>query len=173
MLYSQQECVLPATSMYFPKSFYFLVSLDALGEHVNFSYPKVRFECLKCALCCGDTKARARHILLLKKEVERISEATSKTLIEFAEKIEGHSPYVYEMRKTSQNGKCVFLKDSRCTIYQLRPVICRFYPFELKVTKDEEHEFSFTEECLGIRRGKMLKKRYFSDLIKQLRQSVE
>lgn len=140
---------------------------------MNFNYPKVRFECLKCALCCGDTKTRVRRILLLKKETERISEATSKTITEFAERIKGHSPYVYEMRKTAQNGKCVFLKDDRCIIYTLRPVICRFYPFELKVTKDGGHEFCFTEECLGIRKGKMLKKEYFNDLLKQLHQSVE
>jgi len=141
---------------------------------VNFNHPKkVRFECLKCALCCGDTKTRVRHVLLLKKEAKRISETTSKTIIEFAEKIEGHSPYFYEMQKTAQNGKCVFLKDNRCTIYELRPVICRFYPFELRLTKDEEYKFDFTKECPGIGKGKILKKKYFGDLLKQLRQSVE
>jgi Fe-S-cluster containining protein len=140
---------------------------------VNFNHPKVRFECLNCALCCGDTKTRVRHILLLKKEAERISKATSKTIIEFAEKIERHSPYVYEMRKTAQNGKCVFLSDRRCTVYELRPVICRFYPFELRLTKDEKHEFDFTKECPGMSKGKTLKKKYFDNLLKQLLQSFE
>jgi len=136
---------------------------------VSFNYPRnVRFRCLKCARCCGDTETRVRYILLLKCEAERIAEATSKSIMEFAQKIEGQAPYVYKMKKTQHDGKCVFLKNERCTIYRLRPLICRFYPFELKTTESGEHEFHFTQECLGIGEGKRLTKKYFEDLLKLL-----
>jgi Fe-S-cluster containining protein len=129
-------------------------------------YPKkVRFKCEKCALCCGDTKDRIRRILLLKIETERISQKTHKSVDRFAEKLDGCEPYVYVMKKT-ENGKCIFLKDSLCTIYQTRPLICRFYPFELKEDEHCKHVFAYTDECPAIGNGPYLEKRYFEKLFK-------
>jgi len=31
--------------------------------------------------------------------------------------------------KVDKNGKCVFLKDGKCSIYKHRPLICQMYPF--------------------------------------------
>jgi Fe-S-cluster containining protein len=87
---------------------------------------------------------------------------------EFATRIEGYDPYIYEMKKTLGKGRCHFLRDNQCTIYELRPIICGFYPFELKTAENGKHEFHHTEECPGIGRGKALKKPYFKNLLKQL-----
>lgn len=135
---------------------------------MSFDYPKnVRFQCKRCALCCGDTKKRDRHILLLKKETERISEATCKPVEEFAVHVEGRGPYVYEMEKTEEEGKCLFLKENLCTIYASRPLICRFYPFQLRTMKDGRHRFSHTTECPGIGKGKRVGKSYMERLFQQ------
>ena len=135
---------------------------------MSFRYPKqLRFQCTRCALCCGDVKTRARRILLLKSEVEQISQAIAKPAQEFADEIEDREPYVYEMKKTAEEGKCFFLSDSACAIYELRPLICRFYPFELTGSKDQEHVFLCTKECPGIGEGKLLEKEYFENLFRQ------
>jgi hypothetical protein len=140
---------------------------------LSFEYPKnVRFQCTKCALCCGDTKKRARHILLLKKETEWISEATFKPVEEFAVQIEGREPYVYEMKKTKEEGKCLFLKENICTIYASRPLICKFYPFQLRTTKDGRHRFSHTRECQGIGKGKLVGKSYLERLFQQAHEQL-
>ncbi len=140
---------------------------------MSFEYPKnVRFQCTKCALCCGDTKKRARHILLLKKETERISEAAFKPVEEFAVQIEGREPYVYEMKKTKEEGKCLFLKENICTIYASRPLICKFYPFQLRTTKDGRHRFSHTRECQGIGKGKLVGKSYLERLFQQAHEQL-
>jgi Fe-S-cluster containining protein len=102
-------------------------------------------------------------ILLLKSESERISQKTLKRLDEFAERIEGQEPYVYLMRKTS-DGKCVFLKDNLCAIYEMRPLICVFYPFKLDNLGKNKYAFTYTEECLGIGSGSQLKKGFFDTL---------
>jgi hypothetical protein len=135
---------------------------------LSFDYPKnVRFQCTKCALCCGDTKKRTRHILLLKKEAERISEAASKPVEEFSVRIKGHEPYVYEIKKTKKEGKCFFLKDHFCTIYASRPLICRFYPFQLRTMKDGKYRFSYTAECPGVGKGELVEKGCFENLFQQ------
>ena len=67
--------------------------------------------------------------------------------------------------KKSGEGKCVFLKDTHCSIYPLRPLICMFYPFELKFNENKEsHSFDFTFECPGINQGKLLHKADFEKL---------
>jgi len=133
---------------------------------MNFNYPAaVHFQCVKCGICCGDTKEKARHILLLKIEAEQIATTTSQPTSKFTEKIKNKAPYNYEMKKT-KNGKCIFLENNRCTIYTARPLICRFYPFELKITHDGKHTFLYTLECPGINKGHMLSKNYYRKLLR-------
>lgn len=133
---------------------------------MNFDYPTtVRFHCAKCGICCGDTKEKTRHILFLSTEAEQIAKATLQPICKFAAKT-GKAPYVYEMKKTTEEGKCVFLENNCCTIYSLRPLICKFYPFELKISQGRKHRFLFTEECPGINKGKMLSEAYFRKLFR-------
>jgi hypothetical protein len=135
----------------------------------SFAYPKnIRFHCTKCKLCCGDTRKRARHILLLKKEAEKISKITSKPLKAFSRRIRGRDLYVYEMRKTEE-GKCPFLRENTCEIYRSRPLICRYYPFRLRTVRNGKRVFSFTSECPGIGTGAILRKNYFERLLKRAR----
>ena len=124
---------------------------------MNFTYPaNVSFDCIKCGLCCGDTQEKTRHILFLEAEAKKISAETSLPIQDFSKEIKNGTPYIYEMRKTPE-GKCVFLKDNQCSIYALRPLICMFYPFELKFEKDKgQHAFDFTLECQGINKGKLM-----------------
>ncbi|MEM2105789.1 MAG: YkgJ family cysteine cluster protein [Candidatus Bathyarchaeia archaeon] len=136
---------------------------------MKFTYPeKLHFKCVRCALCCGDTKNRTRTILILKTEAEKIAEKTRMCLEAFAEEVKGFEPYVYKMRKTA-DGKCIFLNKNQCVIYAYRPLICRFYPFELKETSKGTYAFAHTKECPGIGKGKMLKRSFFEKLFKRFR----
>jgi len=123
---------------------------------------------MKCGMCCGDTKEKTRHILLLRTEAEQIAKATSQPISEFTVKIKDKTPYSYEMKKT-KDGKCVFLENNCCTIYSARPLICRFYPFELKIADSGKYTFLYTLECSGINKGPMLGKNYFRKLFRLAR----
>jgi len=104
---------------------------------------------------------------MLTVEAERISDETSMVIEEFAEKIRGHEPYVYVVRKRT-DGKCVFLdNNSLCTVYQVRPLVCRFYPFELKDLGNDEYVFAYTRECPCIGNGPELRRSHFEKLFKE------
>ncbi len=118
---------------------------------MRFEYPSnLFFSCSKCGICCGDTKQKKRHILLLKSDVERIAVHTRQQINTFAEETAGLQPYVFEMRKNSKDGKCIFLQKNECNIYEVRPLICRFYPFELSTSQEKVYKFKVTDECPGI-----------------------
>jgi Fe-S-cluster containining protein len=135
---------------------------------IGFGYPKrVCFRCTRCALCCGDTKSRTRRILLLMEDARKISGGVLKPVEAFAILTRSSEPYVYEMRKTRGEGKCLFLEGADCSIYAVRPLVCRFYPFELATLKNGKPCFSGTKECPGIGRGKRLERKYFESLLKR------
>ncbi len=130
---------------------------------MDFSYPEnLCFECNRCGLCCGDTNPKQRRIILLESEAEAISAETGLAIERFATE-SGTPPYIYRMEKPE--GKCFFLKNNQCIIYKSRPLICRFYPFELKFDADKQtHVFSFTLECPMVNRGKTLSRKDFEEL---------
>jgi Fe-S-cluster containining protein len=122
---------------------------------VNFSYPpNVRFTCNHCGICCGDTPRKTRHVLLLKADAERIAKNTKLAVEGFARETAGKAPYVYEMLKDAETGKCVFHKDDQCAVYEVRPLICRFYPFSLAL-ENGTYVFKVTDECpqVSLARG--------------------
>lgn len=132
---------------------------------MSYTYPRnIRFECDRCALCCGDTENRKRSILLLETEVQLISKKTSMKINDFAETTEGFEPYIYKIKKRTEDGKCIFLKENLCSIYSLRPLICIFYPFQLENVGRRRYTFLYTNECPGIGKGEELKKAFFQNL---------
>lgn len=145
---------------------------DPEDVSLGFKYPRhVRFRCLRCASCCGDTESKVRKILLLRIEAERISENTWMAVDEFVDKIKGFEPYVYAMKKT-EDGICIFLRDKLCSIYEIRPQICRFYPFQLQNLRGNRYFFTYTDECPGIGKGSYLKKVYFERMFDGIMQSI-
>jgi Fe-S-cluster containining protein len=131
---------------------------------LDFTCPnKVLFECSKCGLCCCDTTEKARCVLLLESEAKEISARTCLPKEAFTKSVENKHPYGFEMKKNE--GKCFFLKDNQCSIYSSRPLICRFYPFELKFDfKNRVYVFSFTYECPSIGKGKVVTRADFEGL---------
>jgi len=136
-----------------------------------FTYPEgVRFKCQRCPLCCGDTQDKVRRIFLLEREVEIISKQTSKAIEDISEQIDGFEPYTYVMKKTKE-GVCIFLNDNSCSIYELRPLVCRFYPFQLQSLTNNHYQFTYTEECPGIENGPLLKRDFYEKLFKEFTRS--
>ena len=131
---------------------------------MKLSYPKnIRFECQRCAKCCGDTPERERNILLLKHDVKQISAVAKLEPAEFSSPSSDTEPYRYVMKK--KEGKCVFLKGIDCQIYPHRPLICRFYPFSLEQLGAESYEFRVSEECPGVKLGKVIKEKDFREML--------
>jgi len=124
-------------------------------------------------MCCGDTALKKRHILLLESDTEQIAEFVGQQVTDFAKKVEGRQPFVFEMKKTRDGGQCLFLRDNKCTIYPKKPIICRFYPFELRFTTKKKFEFRCTTECPGVGKGRLLSDRYFRKLFQLAHKSTE
>jgi len=69
-----------------------------------------------------------------------------------------------------KNGRCIFLSSNRCTIYENRPLICRFYPFIM--FKTDDYVFKVDKHCEGVGLGKVVDERYFWELVQQAQNAM-
>jgi Fe-S-cluster containining protein len=138
------------------------VPFSILGYDV--SYPiDLSWQCQRCGLCCQDTAGHARHIRLLPTEVLDISRRTDIPVEELATH-SSNDPYRYEMRK--DKGKCRFLEGNVCQIYSNRPLVCRYYPFEMNSEGDSVRITLSLGGCVGSNKGKRLYESFFRNLAK-------
>ena len=145
---------------------------SSLESQLIFTYPEnIRFRCSKCALCCGDTKEKQRKILLLESDVKRISNYIGKDTGDFTKIISGREPYAYLMKKDN-GGRCIFLEEKNCSIYTNRPLVCKFYPFELINLGAYRYSFICTKECPAVGTGPILKKTFYTKLVNQAEKSL-
>jgi Fe-S-cluster containining protein len=84
----------------------------------------------------------------------------------------GEEPYSHEMKKIG--GRCNFLDcNNQCQIYQFRPIICRFYPFELKFdVLSNMHVFGYTAECPQVGYGIKITKKHYAALFGLAQQTL-
>lgn len=107
------------------------------------------FTCKRCGLCCHETEG-SEFVMVTPLEVRAIMAHTGRTWSEVAlpypEFLEGPNActYTFEWVLQRNHGHCAFLDGTQCSIYTVRPWICRTYPFMLD---DDELRIS---ECTGL-----------------------
>lgn len=113
-----------------------------------------RFKCKRCAtLCCGLGGPK-----LSKKDVEGIEEAGyyMKDFLEPAKSESMGMLVVGSNLKNRENGACIFLKFEakqnrfKCSIYDVRPVLCRLYPFDFDKVSSNIVLLKFIPCCRGL-----------------------
>jgi len=70
-----------------------------------------------------DVEGRDRRVMLLEKDLERLKAAGEQG---FYTPIDGDR-FVAVTKK--RDGRCVFLGEEGCRVYETRPLLCRMYPF--------------------------------------------
>jgi len=146
---------------------YNLGSLEYEGRRVEFYYPaEFRWSCEECGACCRDLPDRKRKIVLTDNDIEKIKQSEKKS---FYEKT-GEYPFTGVMKM--KNGKCVFLDECLCEIYDVRALICRTYPFWIE-RNDEVFMIRPDMNCQGIGKGHELEEGFFRKLLKKALEEVD
>jgi Fe-S-cluster containining protein len=113
-----------------------------------------RFTPSACASCGGACcTGESGYIWVKYKEMEEMAKFLDLTIEEFAStylKKVKHRYSLIEKRIDIDNYACIFFDTTKkiCTIYSVRPMQCRTFPF-WEVFKNRKEEVK--KECLGIR----------------------
>ncbi|WEU40118.1 MAG: YkgJ family cysteine cluster protein [Candidatus Odinarchaeum yellowstonii] len=89
---------------------------------------KIRFKCQKCGKCCG------AEVIVSYADVYRLTEDENirEEILKKHQPREAKGNLVYSTNSLmglKEKYPCCFLKDNKCSVYELRPQICRIYPF--------------------------------------------
>lgn len=115
---------------------------------------KLRFKCQRCATFCCKLGGPS----LTKKDVEQI-ESVGYDISRFIEPTKrqyGNFSFMPSAVKTKKDGSCIFLRVNKrrntyeCSIYDIRPVLCRLYPFDFKRINDNSLLLKIIQCCKGL-----------------------
>lgn len=80
----------------------------------------LKFNCKQCGKCCKGVK----KLILTAKDIEKIKAFTGRE--DFFKFREG----INYLKLTKEKG-CIFLRDNKCSIYPVRPLVCKMYPLQI------------------------------------------
>jgi len=107
------------------------------------------FKCQQCSVCC---RHEPGAVFLTKEDVIKIHTKLDLTLSEFLKKycrsLEKNNKNVAALKEKS-NYDCIFW-DSGCTIYEVRPLQCRTYPFWPFLVESKKDWNEEKYRCRGI-----------------------
>lgn len=106
--------------------------------------------------------------MLLDGEVGRIAKTTGMKISEFTVEAKWGA-YTHRMKK--RNGKCPFLNGKACKIYDLRPLVCRLYPFSLEKSGNT-YVFEASDDCPGVDLGDVVSKQEFRGMFEEARAAL-
>jgi len=161
-------------------------------------FDNIRFQCQRCGLCCHhkrpveyddlipselieDFWRSSNLIYLTEKDVHTISKRTGKRPAEFVDtlydydgcyvKIEDEGRAVIldlPVMKSKEDTTCVFYQEG-CSIYSVRPVACRLFPFRVEEETlpngDILLNIRYNPTCPGIGKGKRVDKKKLEGLV--------
>lgn len=107
----------------------------------------LRFSCTGCGQCCTGAPG---YIWVTEEEMATIAQHLQLTLEEFAHRFIRRVKGRYSLLEHPKTYDCVFLKDKKCQIYEVRPTQCRTYPWwpqNLRSPQDWQEAARF---CEGI-----------------------
>ncbi len=116
----------------------------------------IRFECTGCGDCCRCKPGEEGYVYLSADDISAISAFLKISEEDFKNQYtvrKGQNIVIKDFTKD-----CLFLKDGKCTIYEVRPPQCRTWPFwEICLTPRAWRE-KVEGACKGIGRGKLYSK---------------
>lgn len=116
---------------------------------------RLRFRCKRCATFC----CKLGGPELTEKDVQRIEQAGYR-VEEFLESVPNNKfkclPIMRGNLKNKEDGSCIFLRFdaergiNECSIYDVRPTLCRLYPFDFERTGPSSFVLRLIPCCRGL-----------------------
>ncbi len=123
----------------------------------------LRFECQKdCSGCCGGSPG---YVFVNENEIETIRQHLGISRKDF---IENYTKAVEDrislLDVEKDNWNCVMLKKGKCTIYGIRPMQCRTFPFWPRNIVSKEAWTDLKQDCPGVNRGRLFTMEEIEDI---------
>lgn len=126
----------------------------------------MNFTCTQCGNCCTGEPG---YVWVTEDEMRAIAEFTGEPLEEIKQLRTRKAKGRHTLREKA-NGDCVYLEKGRgCTIYEVRPVQCRTWPFWESTVGTPQAWEETKKVCPGSGQGQLISSEEITIRLKQLR----
>ena len=108
------------------------------------------FECQQCGGCCGGFPG---FVWVSEEEAEKIAEHLGMSIEDFYAEKTRRVMGKYTFKEVG-NYDCIMLENGGCSIYELRPIQCRTFPFWEENLESREDWDAAARHCPGMNKGK-------------------
>lgn len=130
----------------------------------------LRFTCIKCGNCCRVNGDYA-FVYVSTEEVQRLMNYLDIPRKEFmrnhCSRLEGRTIIKFK------DGACSFFQDGECTVYRVRPIQCRAFPFWTENLDEWVWHEEIAAICPGINRGKLYSAKEINKIAYQVEEVLE
>lgn len=161
----------------------------------------VKFKCQRCGACCHHNRPldfeelipverlkefceRSNLIYLTEKDINSIARRTGKEPAKFVDTLYDYDGCFVKVKdnarkvildlpvmKSKADTTCIFYENG-CTIYSVRPIACRLFPFrveeETASNGDTLLNIGYNPTCPGIGKGEVVDRRALERLVSEL-----
>ncbi len=133
---------------------------------------ELRFHCTGCGRCCRGHPDE-HYIELMPGEADLISDYLRLDSEVFKRDYLVSLPDIGEGIRINRQGQCSLLNESnQCSVYQVRPLQCRTYPFWPELMQSSSAWHAEAGRCEGINQGEIVVSGHIEQQLKLLRQAV-
>ena len=127
----------------------------------------IRFECQGSGMCCVSRDSYG-FVYLSDIDIKRFSKYFKITQKNFKDKYcQITDGFIHLVEKSELKGKCVFLKNNKCSVYKSRPSQCRTWPFWNENMNEKVWNKNISINCPGIGKGKIIKNKTIEKFLKE------
>ena len=127
----------------------------------------IRFECKGSGNCCVSRDSYG-FVYLSDIDIKRFAKFFNLSINEFKTKYcKITDGFIHLIEKSELNGKCIFLKHNKCSVYKSRPTQCRTWPFWNENMNAKVWNKDISVNCPGVGEGKLFRKNEIDKLIKK------
>ena len=124
----------------------------------------IQFECQGSGQCCVSHGGYG-YVYMTKEDRIRMALHLRLTTKEFSKQYCEKQDGIYHL-KDGEEGRCQFLEDKRCGVYQGRPTQCRTWPFWPEVMDAKTWASDVATFCPGVGKGKVWTKEEITEQLK-------
>lgn len=125
----------------------------------------IKFQCQGSANCCVSRGSNG-YVFLSKKDLSKLAKYFKISLKEFKLNYCQTSDDFIHLKEIRENGECIFLKNTTCTVYKSRPTQCRTWPFWPENMNSKVWNNEVVNFCPGIGKGKLISKNSIDKILK-------
>ena len=116
---------------------------------------KIRFKCTGCGDCCRHVKETvpvdsqdAFYLTKYLRDLGMDIYCVDQFLEQYAEPalLDECGFFVYFLKSVGKDNACVFLKDNRCSVQEVKPLACKLYPFMVDPNESGNFRYLYSRE---------------------------